>query len=115
MERRRAERKTVNLETELVSGGKSFAGVIGNVSENGVYVKTSFTNTAIDFLPTRTLELIFRISSEETMHLYCEIIWLYSKKIQHPRLENESVLENDIGMDIKNSPQEYENFLENLQ
>ncbi len=111
MEKRRAERKTVNLNAECVSGGKSYTGVIGNVSAHGVYIKSSPTKTAMDFLPTAILELKFQIASEETINLQCEIIWLYSKKIQHPRLKNKNVLENDIGMEIKNAPPAYEEFV----
>lgn len=111
MERRRVERKTVNLNTEFVSGGKSYTGVIGNVSVNGIYIKSSPTKTAMDFLPTAILELKLQIASDETINLQCEIIWLYSKKIQNPRLKNKSVLENDIGMEIKNAPPAYEEFV----
>jgi hypothetical protein len=113
MERRRVARKDFSLNTEFVSGGKSYTGVIGNISEYGIYVKTDITESAIDFLPTTILELKFPISSEETINLLCEIIWLYSKKIQHSRLKGSS-LENDIGMEIKNSPPEYEKFIMNL-
>jgi len=114
MERRDVARKDVSLKTILISGSKSYDGIIGNVSEYGLYVKTSLTKTEIDFLPTTILELKFNIPSGKTINLLCEIIWLYSKKIQHPRLGNEGVLENNIGMEIKNSPPEYKNFVENL-
>jgi len=115
MERRRIVRKDVSLETEFVSGGKNYTGVIGNISEEGAYIKTSITETAIDFLPAIIIELKFPISSEETISLLCEIIWLYSKKIQHPRLEGHALeLENNIGIEIKSSPPEYERFVMNL-
>ncbi len=114
MEKRRSERKDISLGTELVSGGKSYSGVIGNVSEYGVFVKTSLTKTAIDFLPTTILDLKFRIPSKETINLQCEIIWLYSKKIHLRTSENGSPLENNIGMEIKNVPPEYEKFVMNL-
>ncbi len=114
MERRRSERKIVNLETMLISGNKSYSGVIGNISEYGAYVKTNLTNTALDFLPKTTVELKIRILSEETLNLSCEIIWLYTKQIPTRRLEAGSVLENDIGMEIKNPPPSYKKFFENL-
>jgi hypothetical protein len=113
MERRRVARKDVSLETEFVSGGKNYTGVIGNISEDGAYIKTNITETAIDFLPATIIELKFSVSSEKTINLLCEIIWLYSKKIQHPRLEGHA-LENNIGIEIKNSPPEYEKFVMNL-
>ncbi len=115
MVKRRAERKKVFVETNFTSGGRSYTGVIENVSEYGVYMKTSLTKTAIDFLPATTIELKFCIPSGETINLSCEIIWLYSKKIQHPRLENGFAFENNIGMQNKTSPPEYEKFVMNLQ
>ena len=115
MEKRRAERKKVFLDTDFSSGGRNYTGVIENVSEYGTYMKTGLTKTAIDFLPATILELKFRIPSGETINLRCEIMWLYSKKIQHPRLENGFAFENNIGMEIKTFPPEYEKFVMNLQ
>ena len=114
MVERRAERKKVILETDFTSGGRNYTGVIENVSEYGAYIKTSLTKTAIDFLPATILELEFRIPSGETINLRCEIMWLYSKKIQHPRLENGFAFENNIGMEIKTSPPEYKKFVMDL-
>ncbi len=115
MVERRAERKKIILETDFTSGGRNYTGVIENVSEYGAYMKTSLTKTAIDFLPTTTIELKLHNPSGETINLRCEIIWLYSRKIKHPRLENEIALENNIGMEIITSPPEYEKFVMNLQ
>ena len=114
MEKRYDKRKDVFLETDFTSGGRSYTGVIENISEYGVYMKTNLTKTAIDFLPSTTIGLEFHIPSEETINLRCEIIWLHSKKFKHPRLENEVVLDNDIGMEIKTSPPEYKKFVMNL-
>ncbi len=114
MDKRHNERKDVSLEAELVFGGKSYTGVIRNISECGIFVKTSLTKTAIDFLPTTILDLKFRIPSKETINLQCEIIWLYSKKIYLRPSENGSPLENNIGMETKNVPPEYKKFLMNL-
>ncbi len=114
MEKRRVERKIVFLETDFTSGGRSYTGVIENISEYGVHMKTSLTKTTIDFLPTTTIELKLHNPSGETINLRCEIMWLYSKKIQHPRLENGFGFENNIGMEIKTSPPEYKKFVMNL-
>ena len=114
MEKRSNERKIVFLETNFTSGGRSYTGVIENISEYGVYMKTNLTKTAIDFLPSTTIGLEFHIPSEETLNLRCEIIWLHSKKFKHALLENEVALENDIGMEIKTSPPEYKKFVMDL-
>ena len=114
MEKRHDKRKDVFLVTDFTSGGRSYSGVIENISKYGVHMKTSLTKTAIDFLPTTTIALKLHIPSEQTINLRCEIMWLYSKKIQHPRFENGFAFENNIGMEIKTSPPEYEKFVMNL-
>lgn len=108
MERRRVDRKVVDFSVELISGGKSYIGYAGNISEYGAYVKIAPAETAIDFLPETLLEMNFKIPSGEKLNLNCEIMWLYAKRI------SSRVLENHIGLEIKNSPPEYENFFKSL-
>jgi hypothetical protein len=114
MERRHGERKSVSFQAEIISSNKSYMGIIGNVSENGVYMKTNPTNADINLLPTTPIEIKFHTSSDETLNLDCEIIWLYTKKIPQRNSENDSLLENNIGMEIKKYTPEYEKFVMNL-
>jgi len=96
----RSTRVPVDFETELTVGNLCYAGVIKNLSENGVYVETSPAKTAADFTPETTLVLKFQFPSGEMQDLLCKVIW--SSKTQPDGLTN------GIGMEIIDPPQKYE-------
>ena len=49
MEKRSAKRHVVGLKAELLYGGKRYAGLVENISENGLYTIAYPLNKAIDF------------------------------------------------------------------
>jgi len=106
VERRRSKRKIVSLEARLVSGGVRLAGVIENLSEEGIYMRTAPTKSVIDFSPGTPLELSFQLPSGEMLNLHCNVKWAY-KTLPHG-------LTNSIGMEIINPPQKYKEFLKSL-
>lgn len=79
MERRCFKRTIVSFKAELLSDGISYAGIIENLSEEGIYIRTIPTKTSIDFTPGTPLELKFQRHSEGplNLHLYCKVKWLY--------------------------------------
>jgi hypothetical protein len=108
MEKRACERIPVSLAAKLVSGGKSYAGIIGDLSKNSIYMRSVLTKTAIDFNPETTLELKFQPPSGETLNLHCEALWLHLYKTPSHGLTNSMCLRI-----IDPSPK-YKEFLQTL-
>jgi len=106
MEKRSLKRKIVTLKAEIVSCGKSYAGFIENISEDGIYMITAPTETEISFLTGTTLGLKFQLPSGGTQNLHCKVMWSY-KTPPHG-------LTHSIGMEIINPPPEYKEFLKTL-
>lgn len=74
MERRRSTRYKVFLDAEIISGNKSYDGVIGNISENGVYARIKSVDARINFTPESIFDLKFKLPSEETITLRCRLV-----------------------------------------
>jgi hypothetical protein len=106
MEKRRSERKIVTLKAEIVSGDKSYAGVVENISEEGIYVITTPSKNPMDFTHGTMVELKFQLHSGEGMNLHCKVIWAY-KTPPHG-------LTNSIGVEIIEPPAQYKEFLKTL-
>lgn len=106
MERRRSKRILVSLKAELISGDVSYAGIIENLSEEGIYMRTLPTKAATDFTPETKHELKFQLPSGETINLHCKVKWSY-KTPPHG-------LTNSVGMEIIDPPPEYKEFLKTL-
>jgi hypothetical protein len=108
MEKRHPKRVIVSLVAELISEDKSYVGIIENLSEKGIFMKISSTNTAIGFIPGNTPMVKFQISSGETLNLRCEIRWLHTYKTPTHDLINK------IGMEIIDPPTRYKEFFKTL-
>ncbi len=106
MERRHSKRIIVNLKAELISGSVSYAGFIGNLSEDGIYLITDPTKTPVDFTPGTPLEVKFEPLTGETLCLNCMVKWSY-KTPPHG-------LANSIGLEIIDTPLKYKEFLKTL-
>lgn len=104
MEQWRSTRVPVHFEAELSSRDKSYFGVIENFSEEGICMTTEPFQPAINFAPESPLELVFIPSSGEVLSLKCTARWYHETKPEG--------LTNSIGMEIVDSPPEYqEEFL----
>ncbi len=77
MERRRSTRYRVFLDAEIISGSESYDGVIGNISENGVYIRIKAVAARINFTPGTILDVKFKLPSEETITLSCRLVYAY--------------------------------------
>jgi len=106
MEIRSAKRHTVGFKAELLYGGRSYAGFVENVSENGIYMIAYPLNESIDFTPGTELEMKFQLSSGAVVNLPCEVKWSY-KTLPHG-------LSLSIGTKIMESSLEYNEFLKSL-
>lgn len=104
--RKQHKRITVHLEAEIIIGGKSYAGVIENMSECGICISTSLSEIVM-IIPETTLEVKFKSTGEE-INLQCKAVWVLIKKIP-------SGLRYKMGLGIIESPfPEYKEFIKTL-
>jgi hypothetical protein len=96
------------FRAKLISGGKSYEGITGNLSESGALLETVPTKTVTDFIPGKRLELDLQIPSGETLNLHCKIVWLYTE------ITRSHDLENKMGIKIVDPPSKYKEFLKTL-
>ncbi|MEF9437582.1 MAG: PilZ domain-containing protein [Candidatus Mariimomonas ferrooxydans] len=137
METGRCTRKrvTISLKAELVSNGRSYKGVLDNVSESGARwyqhaetkgslseygVNTRITpaKTAITFSCETPVKLKFQLSSGEKITLNCKIKW--SHKNQPHDLTNSLGMDppseyTEMGMEIVCPSPIYKEFFKNLR
>ncbi len=108
MAKRHFKRFPVGLNARIVSGGKSYEGIIGNISEEGLaYSLSTFIQAAADFTPQKTIEIIFKIPSGETVNLRCEIMWF----LRPSQGKNTLIL----GMKIMEPPPKYMEWIKNVE
>jgi hypothetical protein len=107
MEKRRYKRKTFHLSAERISGDKTFAVFIENLSENGIYMITAPSDSPINFTPRETINIKLKFSSGEVLNLKCKEIWSYKT---HP-----SGLTCNVGMEIIEAPAKYKEFIKTLR
>jgi hypothetical protein len=108
MERQGRKRIPVNFQAELIVNGKSYTGVIENLSECGTCISASLTEFAI-IIPGTTLEIKFA-SSEIGINLRCTVMWVLMNKDKISE-----GLRYKMGMEIIEEPApEYIEFLKTL-
>ena len=108
MEKRHNKRKPGIFKAEIISGGKSYSGVIKNLSESGAFVEIVPTEIVKDFIPGTKLEVKFQLPSGDNVNIGCEVVWLYSKKFSPDGLK-----QNSIGVEIAPS-KKLNDFLKTL-
>jgi hypothetical protein len=83
LDRRSHKRFVITLNAKVIVGGKSYAGVIGNVSEEGVSSTiTTYIKTDDQFAPHKIIQLVFDLPSGDEVNLDCEIRW-YLRPREH--------------------------------
>ena len=107
IERRRSERANVNIKAELVSEDISYTGVLENLSEDGMFMKTAPVKHAKGFIPGTIYKLNIQKPHEETLNLSCEVVWFHTETSSFGLIFR-------IGMKIINPPQSYKELLEVL-
>lgn len=101
-------RVPVYIETEIISGQKSFAGMIGNLSLDGAFVETIPTKSVTPFIPGKAIDLKFSVSSKITINLSCRVIWLYTKK------DDSGGFVNSMGIKIVSAPEPFKKYFRSL-
>lgn len=103
MDIRRKKRLLVSLDAEIVHAGTTYKGFIGNLSEEGVYMRVASSNSSIYFDPGTEVELKFEVPSGETLNLPCRVTW-------SDRTIPGSVIQK-LGMEVINATDKYKEFL----
>jgi len=99
MEKRTSKRHLIGFKAELLYGGKSYAGVVENISEKGLYVISCSLNKTIDFTSGSELNIKYQLFSGRVVDLRCEVKWSY-KTSSHG-------LTYSMGMEILKQSPEY--------
>lgn len=108
MEKRHSKRITHDLKAEYISGGMSYSGFIENFSEDGIFIRTAPTKTAIDFSTQSNSELKFQPSSGETLHIHGDVKWFHTEISPHGLIFR-------IGVKILKPSPQYIEFLKTME
>jgi hypothetical protein len=107
MERRRSTRIDLRLRARSILKDNVYKGSIENFSREGM-MEVILNRQVLGMLPGTTIGVSFQTPSGETLNLECEVKW-----IRH--LSNlPFAVTHHIGMEIKNPPQKYMEFVESL-
>jgi hypothetical protein len=73
MEKRSSQRLLIGLKTEILYGGKSYAGAIENLSNDGLI--TFSTTSKVEFKSGSIFKLKLQSISGEMLNLNCKVRW----------------------------------------
>ncbi len=110
MEKRKSNRFNVYFNIDLFSEKGTFNGFVGNISENGVYVRISSADSRIVFPDSADYDLMLRLSEEEPLNLSCRLIW--SNAVLLGNTDCESAY--NMGFEILGPVPEYSAFHEKM-
>lgn len=107
------KRFNVRLMSLVSSNGKSYAGFIHDVSEEGLAFETYyFASTLTKISTKKIIKLTVKIPSGEMLNINCEIIWSSKHSPLH-LLQNYTI--HKIGMRIVDPPSKYKEYVKELQ
>lgn len=104
---RRSPRIDFQVRAKSASGNVSYNGYIDNFSREGM-MKIIPDKKRLHIFPGTILNVRLETPSGETLDLGCEVKWLR----HHLNMPFE--LSHHIGMEIKNPPQKYNEFIRDL-
>jgi CheY-like chemotaxis protein len=107
VDKRLFEKAPVNLYAKIIFGGKTYDGYIENAAREGTeYLMTFCIKASEEFKPEKKAEIYFKIPASETIKLTCEIMWFF--------VSPHDIRTEILGMEIKNPPLKYREFIESL-
>jgi hypothetical protein len=109
MDKRRHKRINVDIEAELITGGKSYSGIIENVSKSGICLNSMITGNSISLKLEAALEVRFKTPSGHKLGIPCVIKWM------HIHYDKTSGLTNSMGMEIEAPSDEYLDFVTSME
>jgi hypothetical protein len=107
LEKRRSPRVDFKVRAKSISKNKGYQGSIENFSREGM-MKSIPNGLVLDIVPGATIGVSFQTPSGETLNLECQVKWLR----HHPDMP--FGIKHHLGMEIKNPPQKYMEFVESL-
>ncbi|MBI5409346.1 MAG: PilZ domain-containing protein [Nitrospirae bacterium] len=96
MEKRKSRRIVAGYKAEIIYEGKSYEGIVDDLSEAGVGVVIPPSNNPPDIPPGAALVLEFQPVSGETLNLQCRVRWSYKVPPHNLTLK--------MGLEILNPP-----------
>lgn len=109
MEKRRSERKNVNLDVKLTTNGESSSGFIENICEHGLHLITASREISSSFIPETVIELKVQNPLGSKASLNCEVRWVHINKTPIHGITYR------MGMEILKQPPQYNEFLTGLK
>ncbi len=110
MEKRYSRRFNVFLKAALLSAGACYEGFVGNISENGMYVRIRRADAGINFTPEMTFDLSLILPSEETLNLRCRPVWAY----EIPIINQPGRSAYNLGLEVINPVSGYKDLYKNV-
>ncbi len=109
MEKRRSERKRVNLDAKIATNGTDSTGFIENICEHGIHIITASGKSAASFIPETILDLKVQHKAATKARLLCEVRWVHINKTPIHGLTYR------MGIEILKAPPEYSEFINALK
>jgi hypothetical protein len=108
VEKRHNRRINYKLNADVICDAKNYKGIIENLSASGIFKIVISDRSVIAFVPGESLRVKFESPSGQDFDLDCEIKW--------SRIDTRSpfVLKYNLGVQIKEPPQSYAEFLKSL-
>ena len=103
MAERSSQRMAVALDVEIIVDEINYAGVLENISREGICMMTLPTGRILECDHSTIVEIKIKSTDEEILKLHCKVIW-------QEEVPPES-LSYKIGMEIIDPPSAYEDFL----
>ncbi len=107
MDKRRFERVADSLDAEFVMKDTSYNGIIMNFSEKGLNLVTATLFDIANITSETLLDLKCKLPSGNTVDMNCEVKWFNQKPSPFG-------VSFSIGMEIKNPPLEYTEFVQTI-
>jgi len=107
VEKRRNKRIIDNLDAEITTGNKTYAGIIMNLSEEGCYLVTATSNKDVGFSNHSRLKLKCKLPSGKALNMDCEVKWFQRKTSPYGTSFS-------MGMEIIDPPLKYKQFIRSL-
>jgi hypothetical protein len=103
----RTFRIPVEIDAEITLDETRHAGIIENLSEEGLCIRVTPPKTSRDLTAGKKFDLKFQLPSGETLNLYCRKIWSF-------KITPRSLIRR-FGMKIIDPPVKYKQFITTLE